>query len=257
LSQAKPGCLTALRKAPRLPGGAINLSREEFVRTAARLAGAETAAEARQVDWKTLQCAEWLDNGEQVYSLRFGFPARGIDQPDPTALIRLLGDYIAGSLGADGLPRYLLEPGTAKVQTHGTAARAIHGLMALDFAGSFLGEPGWRNAAGTGLRYCLDHVVDGTVQLPGCAAGTLADAVLLGAVVQHKTLRQSAGACALATRLRELSHRDGRIGRTPKRLELPEDHDFLPGAVLAAVAAFGALPDAGAQIGWYQYRFRA
>ena len=234
-----------------------NLSREEFVRAAARLAGAEVAAEACQVDWRTLQCTEWLDNGKQIYPLRFGFPARGADPDATTSLIRLLGDYLVRSIGADGLPGYLLEPGTGKVQTHGTAARAIHGLMALDLAGSFHDEPGWRNAAGAGLCYCLGHVLDGTVQLPGCAAGTLADAVLLGAVAHHKALRQSAPAYALVTRLRGLLRWDGRIGCTPRRFERPEDHDFLPGALLAAVAAFGALPDVGAQIAWYQHRFRA
>ena len=210
-----------------------------------------------RVDWRTLQCTEWLDNGKQIYPLRFGFPARGADLDGTTSLIRLLGDYLVRSIGADGLPGYLLEPGTGKVQTHGTAARAIHGLMALDLAGSFLDEPGWRDAAGTGLCYCLGHVLDGTVQLPGCAAGTLADAVLLGAVAHHKALRQSAPAYALVTRLRGLLRWDGRIGCRPKRLERPEDHDFLPGALLAAVAAFGALPDVGAQIAWYQHRFRA
>jgi len=243
-----------------------NLSRDEFVRTALRLASAETEAEVGRVEWRTFQCAEWVDADGQVRALRFGFPDRtasGERGVDTAALIRLLGGYIARSMGADGLPRYLLLPVARKGRAHGTAARAIHALMALDLAGAFLDETAWRDAAAAGLRYCLDHVRDGTITLPDCVGGTLADAVLLGAVAGHPALAASAQTRSVERRLRQLLRPDGRIGGELKRLDLPEDHDFLPGAVLAALGRVAAvdpraLPaSVGAQIAWYAHRFAA
>jgi hypothetical protein len=234
-----------------------NLTRAEFIRTCARLAGAEGAVERQQVEWRTLQCAEWLDDGRSTRPLRFGFAVRDADTLVSASLIRLLGTYILESLGADGLPRYMLEPVSGEVQIHGTAARAIHGLMSLDLAGLFLGERSWREAAGAGLGYCLDHVRDGTILLPGCVGGALADAVLLDAVARYEAPRQRAASRALAARLRSLLRPEGRIGYTPKRLEVPEDHEFLPGAPLAGLANFGAIQDAGAQVAWYAHHFSA
>jgi orotate phosphoribosyltransferase/AMMECR1 domain-containing protein len=241
-----------------------NLSRDEFVRTALRQAGAETATD--RVEWRTFQCAEWVDAGGQVHALRFGFPDRttgGERGVDATALIRLLGGYIARSIGVDGLPRYLLLPIAGKGQAHGTAARAIYSLMALDLAGALLDETAWRDAAAAGLRHCLGHVRQGTIMLPNCVGGTLADAALLGAAAGLPVLAASAEARSIQRRLRRLLRPDGRIGNELKRLDQPEDHDFLPGALLAAlgrVAAIDppALPTAvGAQIAWYAHRFAA
>jgi orotate phosphoribosyltransferase/AMMECR1 domain-containing protein len=234
-----------------------NLTRAEFVRTCERLAGAEAAAEDRQVEWRTLQCTEWVDDGRYTHPLRFGFAVRDADTLDSASLIRLLGAYVVGSLGADGLPRYLLQPASGEVQIYGTAGRAIHALMSLDLAGLFLGERSWWEAAGAGLGYCLDHVRDGTIVLPGGVGGTLADAVLLGAVARYKALRQRIASRALAARLRGLLRPEGRIGYTPKRLEVPEDHEFLPGALLAGLADFGAIQDAGAHVAWYAHHFSA
>jgi hypothetical protein len=241
-----------------------NLSREEFVRTALRLARAAAETEAGRVEWRTFQCAEWVDAGGQVRALRFGFPdrtnsvERGVDA---AALIRLLGGYIARSMGADGLPRYLLLPIAAKGRAHGTAGRAIHALMALDLAGALLDETAWRDAAAVGLRHCIGHVRNGTITLPNCAGGTLADAVLLGAVAGHPALAASAEARSVERRPSQLLRPDGRIGRELKRLDQPEDHDFLPGAVLAALGRVAAVDPAalpatvGAQIAWYAHRF--
>jgi orotate phosphoribosyltransferase/AMMECR1 domain-containing protein len=234
-----------------------NLSREAFVRLAARLAGGEQAADSGQASWRTLHCAEWLDDGSKILPLQFGFPVRGERDMPPADLMRRLGGYIARSLGHDGLPLYALDPATGETQRHGTAARVIHGLMALDLAGAFLGELSWQAAAGAGLRYCLDHVRDGKIELPGYAGGTLADAVLLRALARHGELRRHEAAQALANRLQGLMRPDGRIGRVPKRLDWPEDHEFLPGALLAALADFGGVGDARQQIAWYAHRFAA
>ncbi|MBV8176512.1 MAG: hypothetical protein JO151_18380 [Verrucomicrobia bacterium] len=234
-----------------------NLTRAEFVRTCSRLAGAEAAIEGRQVEWRTLQCVEWLDDGRSTRPLRFGFAVRDANTLVYASLIRLLGTYILESLGADGLPRYMLEPASGEVQIYGTAARAIHGLMSLDHAGLFLGERSWQDAAGTGLVFCLNHVRNGTVALPDGVGGALADAVLLGAVARSEALRQRAASRALAARLRSLLRPEGRIGYTPKRLETPEDHEFLPGALLAGLADFGAIQDASAQVEWYAHHFSA
>lgn len=241
-----------------------NFSREEFVRTALRQARAETEGEAGRIEWHTLQCAEWLDTGEQMHALRFGFPDRtisGVRHVDARALIRLLGGHIARSIGSDGFPRYLLLPVAGRGRMHGTAGRAIHALMALDRAGTLLDETAWRDAAATGLRHCLGHVRDGTIMLPDCLGGTLADAVLLSAIADHPALAASAEAHSIERRLSGLLRPDGRIGGAPKRMDQPEDHEFLPGAVFAAlgrVAATGrsTLPASlGAQIAWYAHRF--
>jgi len=234
-----------------------NFSREEFVHLAARLAGGERAAAAGQARWQTLQCAEWLDDGEQIRPLRFGFPVRGERSLSPADLIRRLGGYIARSLGPDGLPLYRLDPASGETQRDGSAARVIHGLMALDLAGAFLGEPGWEAAASAGLQQCLSNVRDGTIALPRYAGDTLADAVLLRAVARHDRLRRHEAARAVANRLKGLMRDDGRIGRVPKRLDWPEDHEFLPGALLAALADFGSVTEARAQIAWYRHRFAA
>ena len=243
-----------------------NFSSEDFVRTALRAARAEAQGEAGRVEWRTLQCAEWMDAGGHVHPLRFGFPDRtsgGQRSIDVKTLIRPLGGYIARSIGADGLPRYLLLPVTGEEQAHGTAGRAIHGLMALDLAGALLGETAWRDAATAGLRHCLRNVHNGAIMLPNCVGGTLADAVLLRAVADHPALAASAEARSIEHRLGRLLRPDGRIGGELKRLDRPEDHDFLPGAVLAALgraAAAGrrALPASiDAQIAWYGRRFEA
>ncbi|WP_266168545.1 hypothetical protein [Dyella subtropica] len=243
-----------------------NLSREAFVQTAIDLAGAEAAVEAGQAEWRTLQCAEWLDADEQARPLRFGFPQRGTPNEhrvDSEGLIRLLGAYIAESIGADGMPRYLLLPMAGKGRARGTTGRVVHALMALDLAGSFLNEKSWCAAATTGLRYCLAHVHDGASMLPGCVGGLLADAVLLRALINHPELAASPEAGSLAYRLLQCMQPDGRIGQTPKRIDLPEEQDFFPGAALAALGSLSAVdpaisPDAfHAQIAWYAHRFAA
>jgi AMMECR1 domain-containing protein len=234
-----------------------SFSREEFVSMAARLAGGAQAADSGQASWRTLQCAEWLDDGAKILPLRFGFPERGDQGMMPEDLIRRLGGYIARSLGPDGLPLYALDPASGETQRHGTAARVVHGLMALDLAGAFLGEAGWQAAASAGLQHCLDNVRDGTIELPRYAGGTLADAVLLRAVARHGTLRRHEAAQAVANCLQGLMRPDGRIGRVPKRLDWPEDHEFFPGALLAALADFGGVRDARQQIAWYSHHFAA
>ncbi|AIY41643.1 Orotate phosphoribosyltransferase [Collimonas arenae] len=241
-----------------------NLSREAFVRTTAQLAHAETAAETRQAEWRTLQCAEWTEFEGRGRPMRFGFPDRSADDEkcaDAAALIRLLGSYIAGSLDVDGMPRYLLLPVSGEAQARGTAARAIHALMALDLAGSLLNERTWCNAAQTGLRHCLVHVRDGALILPGWTGGSLADAVLLRAVADHPALSASAAALSIARRLSGMLRVDGRIGRPIKRLDLQDDHEYFPGATLAALGRFAivdptVLPASlDAQISWYAHRF--
>jgi orotate phosphoribosyltransferase/AMMECR1 domain-containing protein len=246
-----------------------NFTGEDFARMALRVAGAgaeaEAAADTGRLKWRTLQCAEWLDAGGQARALRFGFPDRaatGKPNLDVKTLIGLLGGYIARSIDANGLPRYLLLPNTGEGQARGTAGRAIHGLMALDRAGAFLDETDWRNAAEAGLRYCLNHVRDGAIMLPGCAGGTLADAVLLSAVADLPVLAASAEARSVERRLALLLRPDGRIAGALKRLDRPDDHEFLPGAVLAALGRIAAgrsasLPELDAQIAWYGRRFEA
>jgi hypothetical protein len=135
--------------------------------------------------------------------------------------------------------------------------------MGLDLAGELLDETGWCDAAAAGLRYCLSHVRNRTIMLPNCVGGALADAALLGSVAGHPAPAASAGARSIQHRLGRLLRPDGRIGGALKRLDQPEDHDFLPGALLAALGRVAAVDRSAlparvdAQIAWHAHRFAA
>ena len=244
-----------------------SLSREDFTRTAARLAGVLFDAEAGAVEWRTLQCAEWVDQAGAVCPLRFGFPERS-SAPDAGvldlgSLVARLGGYVSGAIGGDGLPCYLLSPASGNVQSRGTAARAIHGLAALGMAGAFLDLPDWSAAAAAGLARCLDHTHDGAVRVPGWEGAVLADVVLLAAVADSPSLVSRPEAADLARRLAARLRPTGRIGGAVKRMDRSEDHDFTPGALLAALARFAETHPSVApasftpQIAWYAHRFAA
>ncbi|MGC2661498.1 MAG: AMMECR1 domain-containing protein [Bryobacteraceae bacterium] len=214
-----------------------NWSREEFVQAALAKAG-----NAGQCFWTTFQVGEWVDNGGVVSPLKFGFPHR---EPGPYTIesaeshIRLLGSYIHSSIGSDGIPCYWLNPVTGEKQHAGTSARSVHGLVTLDSAGRLLGEPFWRETAVRGYRYCLPHVSNGSLYLPNRGAGTLADCVLLAGLARSGTdLLYSAAARQLAAGLVSLFRQDGRISAFPKRLEYPDDQDYLPGGVLWALGEY-------------------
>jgi orotate phosphoribosyltransferase/AMMECR1 domain-containing protein len=249
-----------------LPGVLVynSLSPQAFVDLAARRAG--PAAGAAPLAWRTLQCAEWLDAGAATLPLRFGFAQRGQDPAAPVdaaGLARLLAGHVGRSLGPDGLPRYQLEPGLGAAQARGTAARALHGLMALAGAAQALDEPAWRTAARRGLAGALDRAREGRLDLPGWDCDSLAEAVLLDAAARDGELAPMPGALALARRLAALVQPSGRIGARRRSVDAPQDHDFRPGALLAGLARFARttrwreIPDLAPSVAWLGRRFEA
>src|SRR5690242_8428802 len=66
----------------------------------------------------------------------------------------------------------------------------------------------------------------------------MAECVLLAAISGTPNLAASDRAQQLARRVQSLSQADGRVGTGPKRLDHVEDHDYLPGVALWALAGF-------------------
>jgi AMMECR1 domain-containing protein len=232
-------------------------SRQQFVSAAARLAGGGG-------HWTTWQAAEWAECGGAVRPLRFGFPDRRDADCDVAAAIAWLAGYIDRSLDQHRLPCYAFDPFTGIAERNGTAARVIHALTMLDMAGSQLGRSDWRDRARDGLAHCLRHAPGGSLALPGLLGGVMAECLLLAGIAPHADLAASAAARQLALRVRALFQPDGRIGTGAKRLDRADDHDFLPGVALWALAGFAhatgvdLLPaDLAPCAAWYGHRFRA
>lgn len=230
-----------------------NWTREQFVSALLQHARVEPPCL-----WNTYQSAEWVRCGTGVFPLRFGFCERHPSEYDLESCrrdIRLLASYVYNSVGADALPCYHLAPLTGETQHAGTAARAIHGLMALDAAGRLLGEQKWQAAAVRGYRMCLSHLDKGSLALPGRTGGALADCVLLAGIAQSAEGLES---WALTQRVHRLFRADGRISDFAKRVDFEDDQDYLPGSALWAVAQAGYVPStAGDHLQFYRRRFRA
>jgi orotate phosphoribosyltransferase/AMMECR1 domain-containing protein len=214
--------------------------------------------------WRTNQVAAWVSQRGKVLLLRFGFP---VHEPAPcsnersAALIDLLAGYIHRALDFSGVPAYHLSPTDDDYVRSGTAGRVLHGLYALRIAGELRERPDWKESAAHGVASCLRFARDGVIELPGHIGGPLADAVLLGAA-SVCGLAQTPECWKLAQRVSGLVHESGWIGSGPKRLDNPQDQEFLPGAVVWALATYcrliGArLPDSvAAARRFYGNRFR-
>jgi orotate phosphoribosyltransferase/AMMECR1 domain-containing protein len=190
--------------------------------------------------WTTHQVAAWVSQRDAVLPLRFGFPAKhphACVDGEREALIDLMAGYIFRSLDGAGLPAYRLTPSDSEYQRVGTAARVVHGLYALRIAGELRGRTDWKDAALAGVRRCLGSVRGGRLELDGHVGGALADVVLLAAASACGSSRTEA--CAeVAERVATLLHASGWIGAGPKRLDNPQDQEFLPGAAVWAIATW-------------------
>ena len=233
-------------------------SREEFVRTAAQQAG---SGDGR---WTAWQVAEWADVNDKIYSLQFGYPDRSNAHCDIKHTIAVLADYIDRSRDSNGLPCYALDPMKGSVRRAGTAARVIHSLAMLDMAGQQCCRSDWRSHAEDGLTYCLDHANSGSLFLPGLLGGAMAECLLLAGIAPYAKLAASPTGEYLVRKTQSLFQQDGRIAHGPKSLDRLEDHDFLPGVALWALATFALAtgrdvlpPDLGSYADFYLHRFRA
>jgi AMMECR1 domain-containing protein/orotate phosphoribosyltransferase len=240
-----------------------NWSKEKVVNELLRKAGIA----GRPCQWATFRTAVWaLPQKGPVQRLWFGIPVRGDrsrSEDEVRADVALLADYLMRSRGPDGLPEYEYLPMVGQRTREGTAARVVHALAALDEAGRFLGDPALSAAAREGLSFCVSHLgglASDTLELPSLSAGPMATATLLEALAGSGDPELLAPAAPLVDRLLGLFRSDGRIAA---KLTGPADHDFLPGAVVLALALYWeargdrhGMEDLDGAFQWYSRRFR-
>jgi hypothetical protein len=250
------------RRFTLLPSALVynNWTRKEFLDVLESAAGGAQPPSL----WRTHQVAAWVSDRGRTLPLRFGFPAVEPVPPreqEVAPLIDLLATYIHRAVDANGVPAYHLSPNDRDYVRTGTAGRVMHALYALRIAGEARGRADWKAAASRGIAHCLTYVEHGTINLPGHVGGSLADAVLLGAA-SACGLGHTPACVTVAERVRALLHSSGWIGAGPKRLDNPQDQEFLPGAAVWAMATFckstGAAlpPEVVAARRFYGNRFR-
>lgn len=235
-------------------------SRQQFLDAVEWLAGGKRPLHA----WRTHQVAAWVSVGGRILPLRFGFPFREAvpcSEDICAATIDLLAGYIYRALGRDVIPAYYLCPTNTDHVRSGTTARVLHGLYALRIAGELRGRTDWTEAARDGIVHCQRHVRNGSIDLPHHIGGALADAIFLGAASVSGIARTRT--CAeVAQRVTALFHDFGWVGIGAKRLDNPQDHEFLPGAAVWAIATYCRATDAPlpnvlrAARRFYGHRFR-
>jgi orotate phosphoribosyltransferase/AMMECR1 domain-containing protein len=235
-------------------------TRQQFLDALERFAGGTDPWHA----WRTHQVAAWVSERVSTLPLRFGFPFREASSADvkqSAAALDLMAGYIHRSIGPHGIPAYRLTPHDDQYVRQGTAARVLHGLYALRIAGDLRGRRDWQEAAADGVGVCLQHVHYGSIDLPQHIGGALADAILLAAASVCGLVSTQFGA-EVASRVASYVHDSGWIGAGTKRLENPQDQEFLPGAVIWALATYcrttqTPLPDnVAAARRFYGQRFR-
>lgn len=211
-------------------------SRQQFLDVLEAFAGGRQTLHS----WRTHQVAAWVSQGESALPLRFGFPARAplpATDEQAVAAIDSLAGYIYRAIGQEGIPAYHLSPNDDDYVRQGTAGRVIHGLYALRIAGDLRGRLDWQEAAANGVAHCLAQVRNGTIDLPRHIGGPLADAVLLSAA-SVCGLALSESCVQLLARVSSLLHDSGWIGAGAKHFDNHQDQEFLPGAVIWALATY-------------------
>jgi orotate phosphoribosyltransferase len=239
-----------------------NISRRELVHSV----GANAAQLGGTTRWTTYRTSAWIGGRDRVRPMAFGFPRPEADSDDQASIIELLAQHIVTGLDAEGLPTYYLDPVRGAASRTGTSARLISALAALDAAGRRQGREEWVAAARPGLLNCLNHVADssGALALPGQHNDILADCLLLAGAAEAVTTCSGHPAIPrLAARVSALLRPDGRICLRPVRLARRQDHDFLPGAAILAMATAASAglitldPDTVEScLRWQRQRFR-
>jgi hypothetical protein len=179
-----------------------------------------------------------------------------------------MAEHILHRIAPSGLPTYDVDAISGRGVVEGTTPRVVHALASLAEAGRLLDRPGMVAAARRALSTCLQHVgaggVPGELAIPGLRHGSLADCVLLKAALQDPELAGHPAVEALGRRLLGLLRPDGRVAQRRVRLGDGQDHEYLPAAVLMAIAPFVQrmgmpLPNDGLtpQLQWQRDHFRA
>ncbi|WP_027344453.1 AMMECR1 domain-containing protein [Hamadaea tsunoensis] len=195
-------------------------------------------------DWTTYRTATWLGGPGGTVSHQFGF-AEPPGEPGDAELredLLLLGGYLAATIDDTGLPLYAQTPVPGWRWTEGSTAREIHGLSGLDTAGRLSDRSGWTELARGGLRTAMAGISDDapvTVRLAGHRGGPMGDSELLAAV-SDAGLRDAAPErlAALADRVESLIRDDGSVHPDGQPVRLERDNDYLPSAVVLALARF-------------------
>ena len=216
--------------------------------------------------WTTHRTATWLETSDGVVRHEFGF-AEPPDVPvDATALrndLALVGRHLAANIGPSALPCYAQAPVPGWRWEEGTGARIVHGLSGLIEAGAILARPEWQRLGRRGLEICLDAVRErpqggAMLDLPGQRCGPMADCELLAVASDGSADARLDG---LAARVEELLGPDGAIHPPGQDVRIQRDNDFLPSAVLLALAMHsgGADPQLGTRLqpyrDWQMRRF--
>jgi hypothetical protein len=245
-----------------------NFSKEEVAQTLLDKAGNPDPPHI----WSIYPTVTWLEQGGKLHRLLFGFPERQQDSYSKeqwAADSQLLASYIARHLRENGLPEYAYRPAYGEREVEGDAARLVHALWALDEAGRAHSQEEWRAAARRGLRFCLESVrVDDSgkaeLVLEGQETDAIADCILLQALsCAGGELGADDRTALLARRVRSLVQADGRISELPDARGIDQDHDYLPGNALYALARYAKetgkrelVDNLEATLSWYSRRFR-
>ena len=229
-------CDSAGRTATLLPGALVynGWSKQQFVEEVARRAGSP-----RSAAFTTYRTAAWAADEQPSRPLRCGFPVCKDDQADHEEdWIRALVGYTLRNSSPDGVPLYYLDPVAGNPIPAGTGPRQLHALLGVDRAGELLGESSWCAAATRGF----DSYLAGHDPRPGGFAartdGPLADAIAFAALgAPGRPLCRHPEVRWIAERLLATVRDNGVIAARPVRLDVEQDLEFLPGAVLTAIAA--------------------
>jgi orotate phosphoribosyltransferase len=252
---------------------------EEFVAAAARRAVGPAATDrvdrTDRVDFTTYRCASWVSvHGAGVRPVRSGFPVRSpvtigharssrpISESDSSAPapgepeIRDLVGYTLRNASPQGVPLYHLQPVTGRRTPAGTGPRQLHALLGVQRAAELLGEPIWTATARRGLETYLaaGSASAGPATAGGFAdgaGGPLADAVAFAALgVPGGPFADRPAVRRIGARLTAMVRSTGVVSAQPVRLDVSQDLEFLPGAVLVALAVDPSLL-AAIPTGWW------
>jgi hypothetical protein len=178
--------------------------------------------------------------------MEYGFPVRSTHEYSYTDDINdasTLAEYLYGHCGENGLPIWRSYPVTAQHQEKGKLNQALHALYALGRAGEVLGRSEWTHAAVDGISYCLERFntdPPGTVAVNGWQSGWATNVLLVLAVSATSLSLGHEKADELASIIYRSFMADGRIAPPGSHRPSREDHDYLPGATIFALAEHSA-----------------
>ena len=216
---------------------------------------------AGTVTWTSYRTASWVHVAGRTHDARGGLPVRTRAAPASVAVERLAG-YLMEHRGADGLVAWRTFPIRGRQEPRGILSHALHALYALACAGTWAGRPDWKSAATDGLLAVLDRRESWPVAC-GWRSGWGANAVLAlgaGAIDVPDERREQLG--SLAADVRRAVQPDGRVAAPPAAGPSGEEHDYLPGTVILALAALATrgvdfpAVDWTSTLDWYRRRFR-